>query len=145
MRDNGPFFPSYERSAFLIYADSPGKVKGDTFAMYDTVRLIQERIVELFITYKTLITKYLSIVLTAGKCHKDTVRASSSQTAKEGKTLFENDYFKEFAERFRSICAEDSPIHQQITAICQECSIESNCDKMVKSIKIKNIEHDFVS
>lgn len=43
---------------------------------------------------------------------------------KQGKKLFEQDYFKELLERVRSIRASERRIYQQITDIFAECSID---------------------
>jgi hypothetical protein len=45
---------------------------------------------------------------------------------KQGKNLFDKDYFKELLERVRSIRSSERRIYQQITDIFAECSIDYN-------------------
>ncbi len=47
---------------------------------------------------------------------------------KQGKKLFDKDYFKELLERVRSIRASERRIYQQITDIFAECSIDYEKD-----------------
>ena len=54
---------------------------------------------------------------------------------KQGKKLFNTDYFKELLERVRSIRASERRIYQQITDIFAECSIDYDKDS--------NITHEF--
>jgi len=50
---------------------------------------------------------------------------------KQGKKLFDADYFKELLERVRSIRASERRIYQQITDIFAECSIDYDKDSPV--------------
>lgn len=50
--------------------------------------------------------------------------ALDDERLKQGKTLFEKDYFQELLERIRSIRASERRIWQQITDIFAECSID---------------------
>ncbi len=45
---------------------------------------------------------------------------------KQGKTIFDKDYFKELLRRVRSIRASERRIYQQVTDIFAECSIDYN-------------------
>jgi hypothetical protein len=50
---------------------------------------------------------------------------------KQGKKLFDTDYFKELLERVRSIRASERRIYQQITDIFAECSIDYDASSQV--------------
>jgi hypothetical protein len=50
---------------------------------------------------------------------------------KQGKKLFDKDYFKELLERVRSIRASERRIYQQITDIFAECSIDYDKDSEI--------------
>ena len=57
--------------------------------------------------------------------------ALDDERLKQGKTLFDKDYFRELLERVRSIRASERRIWQQITDIFAECSIDYDKDSSV--------------
>ena len=61
--------------------------------------------------------------------------AMDDDRLKQGKTLFDKDYFRELLERVRSIRASERRIWQQITDIFAECSIDYD--------KNSSVTHDF--
>ena len=63
--------------------------------------------------------------------------AMDDDRLKQGKKLFDKDYFRELLERVRSIRASERRIWQQITDIFAECSIDYDKDSAVT--------HDFYS
>ena len=71
-------------------------------------------------------TKILKEYLTKGFALDD-------ERLKNGKAVFDKDYFRELLERVRSIRASERRIYQQITDIFAECSIDyDNKDKVAK-------------
>jgi hypothetical protein len=61
--------------------------------------------------------------------------ALDNERLKQGKKLFNTDYFRELLERVRSIRASERRIYQQITDIFAECSIDYDKDS--------DISHEF--
>ena len=57
--------------------------------------------------------------------------ALDDERLKQGKKLFNTDYFRELLERVRSIRASERRIYQQITDIFAECSIDYDKDSEV--------------
>ena len=62
---------------------------------------------------------------------------------KQDKTLFGKDYFKELLERVRSIRASEGRIHQQITDIFAECSIDYDSNSKVTKNFYATVQNKF--
>lgn len=62
---------------------------------------------------------------------------------KQGKKLFDKDYFKELLERVRSIRASERRIYQQITDIFAECSIDYDRESDVSQEFYSMVQNKF--
>ena len=62
---------------------------------------------------------------------------------KQGKTVFDKDYFKELLERVRSIRASERRIWQQITDIFAECAIDYNKSSDITKEFFSTIQNKF--
>ena len=71
---------------FLLYTSPNGKVKVEIFLHNETVWLTQEKIAELFVVDRTVITKHLRNIFGVNELQEDSVCAKIAHTASDGKT-----------------------------------------------------------
>ncbi len=69
--------------------------------------------------------------------------AMDDERLKQGKRLFDEDYFKELLERVRSIRASERRIWQQVTDIFAECSIDYDRDAEITADFYAMVQNKF--